>query len=104
MFRHADGCVLGASCGSSQLCMTCRLLMLVEDARGDKRHSLQAVELSRRLQTVVQIVSKPPNGARLFGQACHADPLALILIKVGDGETNPVPTTTHKQVCMFEMG
>ena len=30
-------CVLCASCGSSQCCilMTCRLLMLVEDARGD---------------------------------------------------------------------
>ena len=28
-------CVLCASCGSSQCCMTCNLLMLVEDARGD---------------------------------------------------------------------
>ena len=28
-------CVLCASCGSSQGCMTCSLLMLVEDARGD---------------------------------------------------------------------
>ena len=28
-------CVLCASCGSSQCCMTCSLLMLVEDARGD---------------------------------------------------------------------
>ena len=28
-------CVLCASCGSSQFCMTCSLLMLVEDARGD---------------------------------------------------------------------
>ena len=28
-------CVLCASCGRSQLCMTCSLLMLVEDARGD---------------------------------------------------------------------
>ena len=27
--------VLCASCGSSQLCVTCSLLMLVEDARGD---------------------------------------------------------------------
>ena len=27
-------CVLYASCGSSQFCMTCRLLMLVEDGRG----------------------------------------------------------------------
>ena len=28
-------CVLCASCGSSQCCMICSLLMLVEDARGD---------------------------------------------------------------------
>ena len=28
-------CVLCASCGSSQFCMTCSLLMLVEDAIGD---------------------------------------------------------------------
>ena len=28
-------CVLCASCGSSQFCMTCSLLMPVKDARGD---------------------------------------------------------------------
>ena len=28
-------CVLCASCGSSQCCITCSLLMLVEDARDD---------------------------------------------------------------------
>ena len=28
-------CVLCASCGSSQFCMTCSLLMLRGDARGD---------------------------------------------------------------------
>ena len=28
-------CVLCASCGSSQCCMTCSLLMLVDDARSD---------------------------------------------------------------------
>ena len=28
-------CVLCVSCDSSQFCMTCSLLMLVEDARGD---------------------------------------------------------------------
>ena len=28
-------CVLCASSGSSQFCMTCSLLMLVDDARGD---------------------------------------------------------------------
>ena len=28
-------CVLSASCSSSQCCMTCMLLMLVQDVRGD---------------------------------------------------------------------
>ena len=37
MLRHADVVCLCASCGSSQCCacMTCSLLMLVEDAIGD---------------------------------------------------------------------
>ena len=33
-----------------------------------------------------------------FGQTGHADPLALLLIKAGDVETNPGQTTAHKQV------
>ena len=33
-------CVLCASCGSSQCCMTCSLLMLVEDERGILRSGL----------------------------------------------------------------
>ena len=33
-------CVLYASCGSPQFCMTCSLLMLVEDARGDHMCSI----------------------------------------------------------------
>ena len=38
------GCVLCASCGSSHFCMTCSLLMLVEDAIGDhtERRILQS--------------------------------------------------------------
>ena len=65
---------------------------------GYKRHSLQAVELSWRLQTAVQIVSKPPasTGARFTW-------LALLLIKAGDVETNPGPTTTHKQVWIYDI-
>ena len=35
MFRHADIVCLCTSCGSSQCCMTCSLLMLVQDARSD---------------------------------------------------------------------
>ena len=58
-----------------------------------KRHSLQAVELSQRIQTAVQIVSKPPASSKggggdlpFLGQAGHADPaslLALLLMKAG---------------------
>ena len=46
---------------------------------GSKRHSLQAVELSRRLQTAVKMVSKSPAPSnwgqiyRYFWQAGHAD-------------------------------
>ena len=55
-------------------------MICVSVGHGSKRHSLQSVELSRRLHTAVQIVSKPPapsNGEPiyLFGQGGHADPL-----------------------------
>ena len=71
--------------------------------QGFKRHTLQAVELSQRLHTTVQIVSKPPalsNGGPIYlgGGGLSAGWLALLLIKAGDAEANPGPTTTHKQV------
>ena len=48
-------------------------------------------------QTAVQIVLKPP--VVLTSWPCGpAGCLALLLIKAGDAETNPGPTTTHKQV------
>ena len=50
-----------------------------------KKHSLQTVEVSRGSQTAVQIVSKTPAPSNRS-------------IKAGDVETNPGPTTTHKQV------
>ena len=54
-------CVLCTPCGNSQsFRMTFRLLILVEDARCSKRHSLQATELLHRSQTAVQIVSNLP--------------------------------------------
>ena len=52
-------CVHSAAVLNAAFCMTCSLLMLVKDVKGPygpKRHSLQAVELSQRLQTAVQIV------------------------------------------------
>ena len=62
---------------SSILRSECSLLMLVEVARGDHmndwkgstRHNLQVVELSRRLQTALQIVLKPAapiNGGPIY--------------------------------------
>ena len=59
-------------------------------------------------QAAVQIVSKPPapsNGHLIyfFWQCGPAGWLALLLIKAGDGETNPDPTTTHKQVLICDI-
>ena len=76
-----------------------------------KQHSLQAVELSGRLQTAVQIVSKPPApnyGGQIY-RFCASRQwgptgwLALLLTKAGDVETNPGPTTTHKQVWICDI-
>ena len=71
----------------------------------------QAVELSQRLQTAVQIVSKSPTQSiggpiyRLFGTpSCGpAGWLALLLIKAGYVETNPGSTTTHKLVWIYDI-
>ena len=78
---------------------------------GSKRHSLQAVEMSPRLQTDVQFVSKPPaprNGGPIYrswaNRTCGlAGWLALLLMKAGDVETNPGPTTTHIHVWICDI-
>ena len=44
--------------------------------------------------------SAPSIGGPFFG---HADPLALLLTKAGDVETNPVPTTLNKQVWICDI-
>ena len=70
--------------------------------KGPKHHNLQAVELSQRSQTAVQIVSNhppPAMGARFTvfwaRQPCGpAGWLSLFITKVGDVDTNPGPTTT----------
>ena len=61
------------------------VLLMIEisntTSHGSKQHSLQAVELSQRSQTAVQILSNlpyPSNGCpiyRFFWQAGYADPL-----------------------------
>ena len=72
------------------------MIMIIDSGSGSKRHSLQPVELSQRLQTAVQIVSIPPApamGARIIvsraSRSCGPDGwLALLLIKAGDVEIN----------------
>ena len=82
-------------------CLTIKQLMC---RGGSKRHSLQAVELSQRLQPTVQIVSKPPAPVFLTGRPCGSTGrLALLLIKAGDVGRNPGPTTTHKQVWICDI-
>ena len=76
-----------------------------------KRHSLQAVELSHQSQNDVQIVSNlpvPSNGDPIYrflaSRPCGpAGWLALFLIKTGDVETNPGPTTSNKWVWMCDI-
>ena len=78
---------------------------------GSKRHSLQAVELSQRTQTAVQIMSNlpaPSNGSPIYRfwtcRPCGPDGwLALLLTKVGDVETNPGPTTLNKKVWICDI-
>ena len=67
-----------------------------------KRHSLQAMELSQRSQTAVQILSNlPSNGSPIYRWASRscgpAGWMALLLTKPGDVETNPGPTTLNKE-------
>ena len=73
-----------------------------KSVEGSKRHIIQVVELSQQLQTAVQIVSKPPARFSVFWASQPGGPagwLALLLIKAGDVERNPGPTTTHKHIC-----
>ena len=62
------------------------------------------------LANPVQIVSTPPTpamGARLLflaSRPCRpAGWMAMLLIKAGNVETNPGPTTTHKQVWICDI-
>ena len=76
-----------------------------------RRHSLQAVELSQRSQTLAYYVdpSRPQQWSPdipffLVSLSCgSAGWLALHLIKAGDVETNPGPTNTHKQVWICDI-
>ena len=85
---------------------------------GSKRHSIQTPNdtayklggLLQRIQTAVQIVLKPPAPAMgpiypfWTSRSCGpAGWIALLLIKAGDVETNPGPTTTHKQIWICDM-
>ena len=80
--------------------------------KGSKRHNLQAVELSQRSQTAVQIVLNlpaPSNGGLIYllgggSRPCRpAGWLVPLLTKAGDVETNPGPTTLNKQVWICDI-
>ena len=123
MFRHADVCVLCSSCGSSQYCVLHDLLFgnagLGCKRRPYGRDILQAPNKTgyirwschMGLANPVQIVSTPPapsNGCpikKFWGsQPCGpAGWLAMLLIKAGDVETDPGPTTTRKQVWICDV-
>ena len=62
-------CVHPVAVLNAAFCMTCSLLMLVEDARGSKRHSLQAVDTNGCANCV------ETSRFTFFGESGHADPL-----------------------------
>ena len=73
-----------------------------------QRPSLQSVELSQRLQTAVHIVSKPSapsNGVPIY--RFGGKPAMRTRWRAGaaphKNETNPGPTTTHKQVWICDI-
>ena len=78
--------------------------------RGSNRNSLQAVELSQRLQTAVQMVWKPPT-PRNEGpiHSCFGKPAMrtrwMASAAPHKREANPGPTTTdtHTQVWICDM-
>ena len=77
----------------------------VKLGNGSKRHSIQAVELSQRTQTAVQIVSNLLD-LPFFWPCRSCGPagwLALLLTKAGDVETNPGPTTLNKKVWICDI-
>ena len=112
-------CVLCASCGRTQCCILhdLRLLMLVEDARGDHMEGLQTTQpTSGGAVTVVSSCCancvEPPRPQQwgpdlpFFGHAGHADPLdgwRCCSQKAGDVETNPGPTTLNKKVWICDI-
>ena len=75
---------------------------------GLQTHSLQVVEQSQQFwKATVLIVSKPP--AHRFTVYWASEPCGpagwpvLLLIKAGDVETNTGPTTTPKQVWIYDI-
>ena len=104
--------VLNAAC-----CMTCSLLILVEDEIGDHMEEAPNDTAYTRwschsgLENHVVIVSTPPassNGGAitvfLASRTCGpARWLAMLLIKLGHVETNPGPTTTRKRVWICDI-
>ena len=102
---------------NAAFCMTCSLLKLVEDARGDLSTSAPNDTAYKRwschseLKLLCKLcrTSLPPEmGARftVFGACRQCGPagwLALLLTKAGDVETNPGPTTLNKKVWICDI-
>ena len=110
-FIYADVCLMASSEEDMHVIMEKVNTYVIEyglkvKVQGSKQHSLQAVELSQRIQTTVDIVSNPPapsNRGTIYhfcaSRTCVPTGwLALLLIKTGDIETHPGPTISHHRV------
>ena len=97
MFRQADvvcfvSCVHPVAVLNAAFCMTCRLLMLVEHARGDHMEEAYSSSKKTRGWNATDICTNCVYST-LRWPSLSAAWLALLLTKAGDVESNPGPTT-----------
>ena len=110
-------CVHPVAVLNAAFCMTCSLLMLVEDTIGDHTEEAPNDTAYKRwschsglnLMCKLCRTSPPPAMGSRFTVfwACRpcgpAGWLALLLTKAGDVETNPGPTTLNKKVWICDI-
>ena len=99
-------CVHPMAVLNAAFCITCSLLMLVQDARGDHIEELQTTQPTSggAVTSVWQIVSMGARLPFLASRPCGpAGWLAMLLIKAGYVETNPGPTTLNKRVWICDI-
>ena len=83
----------------------------LQQANIHQLRSCGRLQTTQQIQTAVQIVSKPlatSNRSPIYrfggSRPCRpAGCLLLLLIKVGDVQTNPGPTTSHKRVWIYDI-